>query len=247
MLTSACVSDAPFQTSTLLFREFIPSLGLILIVLELRLEQKSVKGAFCNSKASREGGQEERRVRWERSRSVEKNPVGQPFGPKKVINTIAGGFAGGGTSSSARRRRLRVVQSINVVDQPARPRMPSITFTDDDFRGVDPILNDPMVISVEINNGIVCKVLVDHGSSVDILYWKTFQQLDIPAAELSPHYEPWVGLQFLLGIDVIIVEALASECCFEEHLALVGDKSPTGFAFPRSTLLSSAGVEMKYF
>ncbi|XP_020216768.1 uncharacterized protein LOC109800394 [Cajanus cajan] len=71
--------------------------------------------------------------------------------------------------------------------------MPPITFTDRDFQGIDPVQDDPMVISVEINNCIVKKTLVDQGSSADILYWKTFEQLGIPEQELTPYDEPLVG------------------------------------------------------
>jgi len=48
--------------------------------------------------------------------------------------------------------------------------MPPIVFTDDDFHGQDHQQDDPMVITVEIENYAVKKVLVDQGSSVDILY-----------------------------------------------------------------------------
>ncbi|XP_020211150.1 uncharacterized protein LOC109795981 [Cajanus cajan] len=114
--------------------------------------------------------------------------------PRKVINTIAGGFAGGGSTSFARKRHLHAVRSVNSVNQPKMPRMPSITFFDRDFRGVDPILDDPMVISVEMHNCIVKKTLVDQGSSADILYWNTFVQLGIPEESLEPYHEPLVGL-----------------------------------------------------
>jgi len=39
--------------------------------------------------------------------------------------------------------------------------------------GSDPNQDDPMVITVEIESFAVKKVLVDQGSSFDILYWKT--------------------------------------------------------------------------
>ncbi|XP_020225182.1 uncharacterized protein LOC109807065 [Cajanus cajan] len=81
--------------------------------------------------------------------------------PRKVINTIAGGFTGGGATSSARKRHLRAVRSINSVNQLKTPTIPPITFSDRDFRGVDPVQDDPMVISVEIHNCIVKKTLVD--------------------------------------------------------------------------------------
>ncbi|XP_020230876.1 uncharacterized protein LOC109811526 [Cajanus cajan] len=132
------------------------------------------------------------------SRSVERSDRSQRPGEnndrsRKVINTIAGGFAGGGSSSSARKRHLRVVRSVNNVNQPRLPRMSSITFSDRDFRGVDPIQDDPMVISVEMHNCIVKKTLVDQGSSTDILYWNTFLQLGIPEESLESYHEPLVG------------------------------------------------------
>ncbi|XP_020234498.1 uncharacterized protein LOC109814472 [Cajanus cajan] len=133
-----------------------------------------------------------------RSRSTERQdrsqrPRGDNDRPRKVINTIGGGFAGGGSTSSARKRHLRAIRSVNSVNQPRMPRMPPITFSDQDFRGVDPIQDDPMVISVEMHNCIVKKTLVDQGSSADILYWNTFVQLGIPEESLEPYHEPLVG------------------------------------------------------
>ncbi|XP_020225277.1 uncharacterized protein LOC109807163 [Cajanus cajan] len=113
--------------------------------------------------------------------------------PRKIINTIAGGFAGGGSTSSARKRHLRAVRSVNSVNQSKTPKMPPITFSDRDFRGVDPVQDDPMVISVEMHNCIVKKTLVDQGSSADILYWNTFVQLGIPEESLEPYHKPLVG------------------------------------------------------
>jgi len=65
--------------------------------------------------------------------------------------------------------------------------MPHITFTDEDFKGVDPSLDDPMVISVNINKLTIMKTLVDQGSLVDILYRKTFKQMRIVEEEMKPY------------------------------------------------------------
>ncbi|XP_020208397.1 uncharacterized protein LOC109793340 [Cajanus cajan] len=129
----------------------------------------------------------------ERSRSQERNDQRDRNHPRRVINTIAGGFAGGGSSSSARKRHLRAIKSVNVIGRASPVRMPPITFTDRDFHDIEPVQDDPMVISVEINNCLVKKTLVDQGSSADILYWKTFEQLGIPEQELTPYDEPLVG------------------------------------------------------
>jgi len=52
--------------------------------------------------------------------------------------------------------------------------MPPITFTYDDFHGLDHQQDDPMVITVELENYAIKKVLIDQGRSVDILYWATY-------------------------------------------------------------------------
>jgi len=50
-----------------------------------------------------------------------------------------------------------------------------------------------MVITVEIKNYAVKKVLVDQGSSVDILYWTTYQKLQLPDTAMIPYDEPIYG------------------------------------------------------
>ncbi|XP_020229310.1 uncharacterized protein LOC109810299 [Cajanus cajan] len=128
----------------------------------------------------------------ERSRSRDRREEEPSAQPQRVINTIASGFAGGGSSSSAQRRHLRAVRHVHAVEIACR-RLPTITFTEADFKGIDPDQDVQMVISVEIHNCIVRKTLVDQGSSADILYWNTFKQLGIPKSELVPYDEPLVG------------------------------------------------------
>jgi len=50
-----------------------------------------------------------------------------------------------------------------------------------------------MVITVEIENYAVKKVLMDQGSSVDILYWATYQKLQLPNTAVIPYDEPIYG------------------------------------------------------
>jgi len=50
-----------------------------------------------------------------------------------------------------------------------------------------------MVITAEIDKFAINKVLVDQGSSVDILYWKTFRKMRIPETEIQPYNEHIVG------------------------------------------------------
>jgi len=90
--------------------------------------------------------------------------------PPQEVNYIAGGFAGGGCSNSVRKKHLRAIQSVHSTSSHRRPHIPPITFTDDDFTAIDPAQDDPMVITVKIDKFAIAKVLVDQGSSVDILY-----------------------------------------------------------------------------
>jgi len=71
--------------------------------------------------------------------------------------------------------------------------MPPITFTDDDFHDLDHQQHDPMVITVEIENYAVKKVLVDQGSFVDILYWATYEKLQLSDTAMVPYDEPIYG------------------------------------------------------
>ena len=64
--------------------------------------------------------------------------------------------------------------------------MPPITFTNDDFHGLNHQQDDPMVITVELENYAVKKVLIDQGSLVDILYWATYQKLQLLTTAMVP-------------------------------------------------------------
>ncbi|XP_027932707.1 uncharacterized protein LOC114188309 [Vigna unguiculata] len=71
--------------------------------------------------------------------------------------------------------------------------MPLITFTDDDFHGIDHQQDDPIVITVELKNYAVKKALFDQGNSVDILYWMTYQKVQLPTTAMVPYDEPIYG------------------------------------------------------
>jgi len=111
---------------------------------------------------------------------------------REVIDTIAGGFAGGGSTNNARKKHLRAVHQVNAVA--FRPRMTPITFTDEDFKGVDyRQQDDPMMIAVDIDRFTIRKTLVDQGCSVDILYWKTFKAMKMDETEMVPYDDSVVG------------------------------------------------------
>ncbi|RDY13252.1 hypothetical protein CR513_01860, partial [Mucuna pruriens] len=100
---------------------------------------------------------------------------------KGVINTIARGFVKG-SSSLTRKRCL-----------PSLSTVAPITFSDQDFVRSNLKQNNLMVIIIEVTNFAVKKVLIDQGSSADILYMSTFQRLQIPETEICLYHEQLVG------------------------------------------------------
>jgi len=71
--------------------------------------------------------------------------------------------------------------------------MPDITFIDRDFRAINSQEDDPMVITIDLANCEVRKTLVDQGSSVDVLYWRTFRKMGLKESEIIPLNEQIVG------------------------------------------------------
>ena len=111
-----------------------------------------------------------------------------------MLNTIAGGFAGGGETSSTRKRYARTVWHVDQkVISESDDNMDAVTFSKKDAAGVLPHENDPMVIKVQIRDWSVKRVLIDPGSSADILYWAAFRGMGLDLAELLPFKGSLVG------------------------------------------------------
>ena len=70
---------------------------------------------------------------------------------------------------------------------------PIIGFLEDDARCPHHPHDDAFVISIQIGDYNIHWVLVDNGSSVDILYYLAFQQMWINREHLVPTNAPLVG------------------------------------------------------
>lgn len=69
---------------------------------------------------------------------------------------------------------------MNVVVLLMRRRMPLISFTDADFKAIDSTQDNPMVITIEIENFAMMKTPVDQESYVDILIGRLSRSYNIP-------------------------------------------------------------------
>ncbi|XP_068466260.1 uncharacterized protein [Phaseolus vulgaris] len=62
-----------------------------------------------------------------------------------------------------------------------------ITFIKEDIRHVVPHDNDPIVISLFTAGRMVHRVLVDQGRSADVMFWSTFEKLQLSLDQLRPY------------------------------------------------------------
>jgi len=91
-------------------------------------------------------------------------------------------------------KHLRNIQFINhIACSHHRRRTLPITFTNAELHGVDQQQDDLMVITIELENFAVKKVFIEQGSSVHILYWTTYQKLQLPVTAMVPYDEPIDG------------------------------------------------------
>ncbi|XP_068503687.1 uncharacterized protein [Phaseolus vulgaris] len=104
----------------------------------------------------------------------------------REVHTISGGFSRGGPTSSQRKRYVRSVNSVAGEDSDD-PWETDLVFTKADLRDVVPHDNDPVVISVVTTGRKVHKVLVDQGIFADVMFWSTFNKLQLSPDLLRPY------------------------------------------------------------
>ncbi|GAU50470.1 hypothetical protein TSUD_137230 [Trifolium subterraneum] len=72
-----------------------------------------------------------------------------------------------------------------VVNTIAASPTPEISFSASDGEGIFPHDDDPLVIQVQILNYDVKRVLIDSGSSADIMYWEAFKAMQLAGEQLQ--------------------------------------------------------------
>ncbi|XP_050290234.1 uncharacterized protein LOC126728462 [Quercus robur] len=117
--------------------------------------------------------------------------------PRKVIgeiNTITGGPFSGGSFRSLRKACYRQVNSVHAIPPSKYQRTyQDMSFNEGDARGVKQPHNDPLVIVLNIEGFNTRRILVDNGSSADIIYLPAFQQLKLDPKRLRPFDSPLVS------------------------------------------------------
>ena len=85
------------------------------------------------------------------------------------LNTITRGFFRGGSSASKLKRYVRAVMSLDT-RRSDRSTKSSLCFTNSDLEDMFPHKDDPVVIYVITVRRKVHKVLIDQGSSADVMF-----------------------------------------------------------------------------
>ena len=110
----------------------------------------------------------------------------QPLGE---IHVISGGFAGGGESSSARKAHLCSIRSAKIGEIQVVSKFPrldmSITFSDSVLEECQHPHDDPLVVRAIMANKTVHRVLVDNGSSADIIFASAFNKMGVGREKLE--------------------------------------------------------------
>ncbi|GFY91374.1 hypothetical protein Acr_07g0015700 [Actinidia rufa] len=151
------------------------------------------------------------------------NSPGRRYGDNRPtagnIQTIHGGFGSGGCSTSSRKKHARsalrsVEEEVYNLSSPCVGDQPPITFGSDDLRGLHLPHDDVLVISAVIANFNVQRILIDNGSSADILFIPAFEKMKIGLDKLHPFQTPliefggnttqplgWINLPITLGTE----------------------------------------------
>ncbi|GAV82666.1 hypothetical protein CFOL_v3_26117, partial [Cephalotus follicularis] len=100
------------------------------------------------------------------------------------------------------------------------------SFSEADYEGVRLPHDDPVVVTLQMELFTMKRIIIDSGSSADILYKHAFDQLRIPADQLKPVNTP------LVGFEGEMVHPLGSV-----DLSVVADTSPHQTRVQRTLLV----------
>ena len=103
---------------------------------------------------------------------------------------ISGGFTSGGESSSARKAHVHNIISGETLEVQAVSELPrldtTITFSDSGMEGFQHPHDDLLVIRAVMANKTVHNILIDNGSSTDIIFASAFDEMGIGREKLEP-------------------------------------------------------------
>ncbi|XP_072062012.1 uncharacterized protein [Arachis hypogaea] len=97
---------------------------------------------------------------------------------------------------------------------PINKDKPEISFVPKDYKATDWKLDDPVVITAQVGEPLVKKILMDLGSSADVLFYSTFQKMKLSDKILQPSSGDLEGFS---GERVSIRGYIWLQTTFEEY------------------------------
>ncbi|XP_010513510.1 PREDICTED: uncharacterized protein LOC104789524 [Camelina sativa] len=137
------------------------------------------------------------RNRMEGENNKQKAITDGPASPPKhdrVINVISGGSEISGITHSAAKRNTRAVRNSQNKGHATQGDTPSysITFTTDKS-SVPTLHHDALVVQMTVANSLMKRILIDNGSSTNILYMQAYKELGLDEGGLTRKSIPLVG------------------------------------------------------
>ena len=134
--------------------------------------------------------------------------------PTKVVNTISGGSDVCGNTYSAAKRHARESRgnrpTPSEIKRPSGPSDPIITFDDSEAQDLGDH-HDGLVISLSISNCLIRRVLIDTGSSTNLLTLDALKGMGLSEDDLTRNSTPLVGfsgeVKYTLGEVVLTMYA----------------------------------------
>ena len=160
-----------------------------------------------------------------------------------------------GQLSKSRKTYLKLVQNVQLSEQSPRTRTTDeqeITFTDEDAERVHHPHDNAIVITLIIVDYTTRRVIMDNGSSANVLYYPTFQQLRLGRDQLRLVNLPLVGFDGMkvqpVGIITLPVmeEAYPQQVARDVNFLVVDCSSSYNAIIGRPTLNSWKAITSTY-
>ena len=117
------------------------------------------------------------------------------------IKTIVGAPFTRGSFRSLKKACQRKVNSVHMIPPFKQRQMDQdMSFNKADAKGVKQPHNDPLVIMLNIEGFNSKRILMDNGSSTDIIYLPAFQQLKLDPKRLRPFESPSLASMEIMSI-----------------------------------------------
>ncbi|XP_058189258.1 uncharacterized protein LOC131306847 [Rhododendron vialii] len=187
---------------------------------------------------------------------VRQNPLPPP--PPLVGNlaSVIQGLVSEGRAAELRSEIDRAVASESVCNVGASGKRkwedPSssctMTFSSDDLKGVQLPHADALVVTIAIEKSTVQRVLIDPGSSADVMFFSTYQSLGLSPAQLRTASAPLVSFTGVpvWPLGLITLPVRAGSRILEIEFVVVASPSPYNVILGRTWLHEMQAVASTY-